>query len=105
MVGAARGSTNGSSTPFQNQQNTNENRFHKFFRILGITALIASLTYRVVASKVRAADVKSGMVKTVNGKELTLVVADGTVTADGAKVVTADSNGVIHVIATVVLPK
>jgi len=70
--------------------------------------LVAILTYHVVAGKVMAADVKSGMVKAVNGKELTLVVANGAVTVDGAKVVTADvaaSNGVIHVIDTVVLPK
>jgi uncharacterized surface protein with fasciclin (FAS1) repeats len=70
--------------------------------------LVGILTYHVVPGKVMAADVKSGMVKTVNGKELTVKVADGKVTVDGAKVVTADvaaSNGVIHVIDTVVLPK
>jgi len=44
----------------------------------------------------------------VQGGELDVVVADGKVTVDGAKVVKTDivgSNGVIHVIDTVVMPK
>jgi transforming growth factor-beta-induced protein len=70
--------------------------------------LVAILTYHVVAGKVMAADVKTMQAKTVNGKELSIKVADGNVTVDGAKVVKTDvaaSNGVIHVIDTVVLPK
>jgi uncharacterized surface protein with fasciclin (FAS1) repeats len=70
--------------------------------------LVAILTYHVVPGKVMAADVKSGMVKTVNGKELDVKAWSGKVSVDGAKVTTADvaaSNGVIHVIDTVVLPK
>lgn len=70
--------------------------------------LTAILTYHVVPAKVKAADVKTGKVKTVNGKELNVVATSDKVTVDGAKVVTADveaSNGVIHVIDTVVLPK
>ncbi len=70
--------------------------------------LVGILTYHVVSGKVMAADVKSGMVKTVNGKELTVKAWDGKVSVDGAKVTAADvaaSNGVIHVIDTVVLPK
>lgn len=70
--------------------------------------LVGILTYHVVPGKVMAADVKSGMVKTVNGKELTVKAWDGKVSVDGAKVTAADvaaSNGVIHVIDTVVLPK
>jgi uncharacterized surface protein with fasciclin (FAS1) repeats len=70
--------------------------------------LTAILTYHVVAGKVMAADVKSGDVKTVNGKEATLKVADGKVTIDKATVVKTDiaaSNGVIHVIDTVLMPK
>jgi len=70
--------------------------------------LVAILTYHVVPGKVMAADVKTMKVKTVNGKELSLVVAGGKVTVDNAKVVATDvpaSNGVIHVIDTVVLPK
>jgi uncharacterized surface protein with fasciclin (FAS1) repeats len=70
--------------------------------------LAGILTYHVVAGKVMAADVKTGKVKTVQGTELDIVVKDGVVTVDGAKVVKADivgSNGVIHVIDAVVLPK
>jgi uncharacterized surface protein with fasciclin (FAS1) repeats len=70
--------------------------------------LIAILTYHVVAGKVMAADVKTMQAKTVNGKELTIKVTDGKVTVDSAKVTKTDvaaSNGVIHVIDTVVLPK
>ena len=69
--------------------------------------LVAILTYHVVAGKVMAADVKTMEVKTVNGKELDIKVADGHVTVDSAKVVKTDlaaSNGVIHVIDTVLLP-
>ena len=69
--------------------------------------LVSILTYHVLAGKVMAADVKTMMAKSVNGSELNIKVADGQVTVDGAKVVKADvaaSNGVIHVIDTVVLP-
>ena len=44
---------------------------------------------------------------TLNGKKLTLKVVDGKVQVDNATVTTADveaSNGVIHVIDTVLLP-
>jgi uncharacterized surface protein with fasciclin (FAS1) repeats len=70
--------------------------------------LVAILTYHVVPGKVMAADVKAGKVKTVNGKEITIAVTDGKVTVDGANVTTVDlkgSNGVIHVIDAVILPK
>jgi uncharacterized surface protein with fasciclin (FAS1) repeats len=70
--------------------------------------LVAILTYHVVAAKVMAADVATGKVKTLQGGELDVVVSDGTVTVNGAKVVATDiigSNGVIHVIDSVVLPK
>ena len=70
--------------------------------------LAAILTYYVVAGKVMAADVKTMKVKTVNGQELDIKVASGAVTVDNAKVVKTDvvaSNGVIHVIDTVLLPK
>ncbi len=69
--------------------------------------LTAVLTYHVVPGKVMAKDVKSGMVKTVQGAELTVATAGG-VTVDGAKVTATDivaDNGVIHVIDSVVLPK
>ena len=69
--------------------------------------LVAILTYHVVSGKVMAADVKTMKAKTVNGQSLDVKVADGAVTVDKAKVVKTDvlaSNGVIHVIDTVVLP-
>ena len=73
--------------------------------------LTAILTYHVVPGKVMAADalkLKDGTkVKTVNGKSIT-VHTKGGVKIDNAKVIKADivcSNGVIHVIDTVLLPK
>ena len=69
--------------------------------------LTAVLTYHVVPGKVMAKDVKAGKVKTVQGSELTVATMGG-VTVDNAKVIKTDiaaSNGVIHVIDTVVLPK
>jgi uncharacterized surface protein with fasciclin (FAS1) repeats len=70
--------------------------------------LASILTYHVVAGKVLAADVKSGMVKTVQGGEITVVANAEGVTVNGAKVLKTDivgSNGVIHVIDTVIMPK
>ena len=69
--------------------------------------LTAVLTYHVVPGKVMAADVKAGKVKTVQGSELTISTMGG-VMVDGAKVTATDivaSNGVIHVIDSVVIPK
>ena len=70
--------------------------------------LTSILTYHVVPGKVMAADVKTMKAKTVNGKELDVKASSKGVTIDNAKVVKTDvvaSNGVIHVIDTVVLPK
>lgn len=70
-------------------------------------ALTKVLTYHVVPSKVMAKDIKAGSVKTVQGGNLTLATTGG-VTVNGAKVVAADvaaSNGVIHAIDTVIMPK
>ena len=66
------------------------------------------LTYHVVAGKVMAADV-AGLdeAKSVNGKMIDVEAAGGSVKVNGATVTTADiaaSNGVIHVIDTVILP-
>jgi len=67
------------------------------------------LTSHVVAGKVMAADVaKTNSAKTVSGETLTITSRDGGVTVNGAKVVKTDiaaSNGVIHVIDSVILPK
>ncbi len=65
------------------------------------------LTYHVVSGKVMAKDVKAGEVATVEGSKAKLGTKGG-VTIDKAKVVKADiecSNGVIHVIDAVILPK
>ena len=70
--------------------------------------LTAILTYHVVAGKVMAADVvKLKEAKTVNGAMVAVKVDGGNVMINNAKVTTADieaSNGVIHVIDTVLLP-
>ncbi len=70
--------------------------------------LTAVLTYHVVPGKVMAADVvKLKEAKTVQGGSLKIDTTSG-VKVDGATVVKTDvaaSNGVIHVIDTVVLPK
>ena len=66
------------------------------------------LTYHVVAGKVMAADVKAGDVPSVEGSPITVAVDGSTVTLNGAaKVIATDvaaSNGVIHVIDTVIVP-
>jgi uncharacterized surface protein with fasciclin (FAS1) repeats len=70
--------------------------------------LQAILTYHVVPGRVMASQV-TGLTSatTVNGKSLRIAVKDGTVTIDDAHVIKTDivtSNGVIHVIDSVVLP-
>ena len=69
--------------------------------------LTSILTYHVVAGKVMAADVvKLSQAKTVNGKMLMVKVHGGNVMINDAKVTSTDiaaSNGVIHVIDSVVL--
>lgn len=71
--------------------------------------LQAILTYHVVAGNVMAKDVvKLNTAKTVNGQALTVKTEGGSVMIDGARVVKTDigcSNGVIHIIDSVVLPK
>lgn len=70
--------------------------------------LVAILTYHVVPGKVMSADVKTMAAKTVQGQEVNLKVAESGVTINDAKIVKTDiatSNGVIHVIDTVILPK
>lgn len=71
--------------------------------------LVAILTLHVLSGAVHAADVagKTLSPASVNGEALNVDGTDG-VTVNGAKVVAADiacTNGVIHVIDTVLLPK
>ncbi len=66
------------------------------------------LTYHVVPGKVVAAEVKPGPVKTAQGSSMNVSVANGAVMVDKAKVVKTDivaSNGVIHVIDSVIVPQ
>jgi uncharacterized surface protein with fasciclin (FAS1) repeats len=70
--------------------------------------LTAILTFHVVAGNVLSSDLSDGqVVPTLNGAELTVSIADGVVKINGAQVVAADlqgSNGVIHVINSVLIP-
>ena len=70
--------------------------------------LKAVLNYHIVSGTVASNDVKSGDIKTLEGTPLLAALVDGKVTVNGAKVVQADidaSNGVIHAIDAVILPK
>lgn len=70
--------------------------------------LIAILTYHVVAGELPASAVASSQgADTLNGERLAFRTQDGSVMVGGATVVQADveaSNGVIHVIDTVLIP-
>ena len=71
--------------------------------------LVAILTYHVVAAKVMAADaVKLDKATTVNGADFTIGLKDGKVMLNGTSEVVktdlAGSNGVIHVIDSVLMP-
>ena len=71
--------------------------------------LVAILTYHVVPGRVTAKQV-AGMksAKTVEGSAVAIRASGGAVTVDGARVAKADvaaSNGVIHVIDKVLMPK
>jgi uncharacterized surface protein with fasciclin (FAS1) repeats len=70
--------------------------------------LTAILTYHVVSGGIMASDLtEGGAPKTLNGETLMISLKDGA-EVNGAKVVTADiacTNGVIHVIDTVLMPR
>lgn len=70
--------------------------------------LVEILTYHVVAGKVTAAEVVTlESAKTANGSDVAIRVVDDTVFINDSRVVAADvgaSNGVIHVVDTVLLP-
>ncbi|MCA9344817.1 fasciclin domain-containing protein [Candidatus Saccharibacteria bacterium] len=76
--------------------------------------LAGILTYHVVAGNVMASDLSDGQkIKTVNGEELTVKIANGNVYIVDAKggealVTTADvkaDNGVVHIVDAVLLPQ
>ncbi len=71
--------------------------------------LVKILTYHVIPAKAMAADVvKMTSAKTVEGSEVKIAVMDGKVKVNDANVVKTDiacSNGVIHVIDAVIMPK
>jgi len=71
--------------------------------------LASILTYHVVSGRIMASDVvKLSEAKTVNGQLLSIKTVGGVVMLDSARVIKTDikcSNGVIHVIDAVVLPK
>ena len=73
------------------------------------TKLQRILTYHVVTGKVMASDVmKMDSAKAVSGDSITIARHNGGVMADNARVIKTDivaSNGVIHVIDAVMLPK
>ena len=65
------------------------------------------LTYHVVSGEVRAKDLRSGKVATVEGSSVAVKVDNHGVSVNGSNVVKADvdtSNGTIHVIDKVLLP-
>ncbi|MCL6461680.1 Uncaracterized surface protein containing fasciclin (FAS1) repeats [Flavobacterium micromati] len=67
------------------------------------------LTYHVVSGKMTAADLEDGQeLTTVEGGNLEVMIQDGKVKVGNANVVATDiiaSNGIIHVIDKVLLPK
>jgi uncharacterized surface protein with fasciclin (FAS1) repeats len=71
--------------------------------------LVSILTYHVLPGDVMAKDVvKLSEAKTVNGKDLKIMAQGGKVMVEGANVTKTDiqcSNGVIHVIDSVLLPQ
>lgn len=71
--------------------------------------LASILTYHVLSGSVEAKDVvKINSAKTLNGQSISIKVKDEVVMLDNARVITTDiicSNGVIHIIDAVILPK
>jgi uncharacterized surface protein with fasciclin (FAS1) repeats len=70
--------------------------------------LKAVLLYHVVSGDITSDQIKPGMVKALSGQDVDITVKDGKVYVNSAEVVKADvkaSNGVIHVVNQVLLPK
>jgi uncharacterized surface protein with fasciclin (FAS1) repeats len=69
--------------------------------------LVAMLTNHIIPGRVMIADLKPMSVKTLNGREAAITVDAGKVHIDKSTVTQSDivfSNGVIHVIDTVLIP-
>lgn len=70
--------------------------------------LVDILTYHVVSGEVMSGDLSDGMMaETVQGSQISVSISDGNVSINDANVVTADveaSNGVVHVIDSVIMP-
>ena len=65
-----------------------------------------TLNFHIVSGKIVAKDFKEGPLKTLAGDPL-MVKLKGSLTINGAKIVTPDtlaSNGTIHIVSTVLLP-
>jgi transforming growth factor-beta-induced protein len=78
----------------------------------GLTAEEVSdvLTYHVIEDYIESGDIPAGetIIPTVNGESVTINNSNGTVTVNGANVITVDlagTNGVIHLIDAVLLPE
>jgi uncharacterized surface protein with fasciclin (FAS1) repeats len=70
--------------------------------------LRAVLNYHVVPGYLMARDLKSGDIKTLQGSPLSAVVTSADVRVNGARVTHADfaaTNGVLHALDTLILPK
>jgi uncharacterized surface protein with fasciclin (FAS1) repeats len=70
--------------------------------------LINLLTYHFVAGKISAADLATGLIETLNGDQVQLKVTSAKTQVNNANITKADipaSNGVIHVIDTVLIPE
>jgi uncharacterized surface protein with fasciclin (FAS1) repeats len=73
-----------------------------------VPTLKSILKYHVASGKITAKEIKPGDVKTLEGTAIVAAVHGTEVTVNGAKVTGADvlaTNGVIHVIDTVLMPK
>jgi uncharacterized surface protein with fasciclin (FAS1) repeats len=71
------------------------------------TKLAQLLSYHVVPGRITSSQLKSGNVKTVAGTNIAVTVSSSGVTVNKAKVTQADipaSNGIVHVVDTVILP-
>ena len=83
--------------------------FTDLLRSENVAQLTSILTYHVVPGSVMSDQVvKLSTAKTVNGQSVRIAVNDGKVMVNDASVIAVDiaaTNGVIHVIDTVILPQ